>query len=84
MSKSRKQDTVLNILQSDLLVGLFINDIKMEYTSCVNVNACIYRQATPWTLIRKVYFCIALELYIYIYIYISCVHACVLVFKHIT
>jgi len=38
MSKSRKQDPVLNILRSDLLVGLFINDTKMEYTSCLNVN----------------------------------------------
>jgi hypothetical protein len=33
MSKFRKQDTVLNVFQSDLLIGLFINDIKMEYTS---------------------------------------------------
>lgn len=28
---------MLNILQSDLLVGLFINDMKMKYTSCLNV-----------------------------------------------
>ena len=38
ISKSRKQEPVLNILRFDLLVGLFINDTKMEYTSCLNAN----------------------------------------------